>query len=114
VGTLFYAVNSLSMALITRAAEPGFPGLGRGRWRLSPCASAINDPARSLASMGMSFDKALISISNQAKRCLSCEYTTRPLGLQYATRRAVMNAVLLLHGITGSKVAEDLSLLKRS
>jgi hypothetical protein len=56
---LFYAVNSLSMALITRAAEPGFPGLGRGRWRLSPCASAINDPARSFASMGISFDKAL-------------------------------------------------------
>jgi hypothetical protein len=59
VGTLFYAVNSFNMALITRAAEPGFPGLGRGRWRLSPCASAINDPARSFASMGISFDKAL-------------------------------------------------------
>jgi hypothetical protein len=28
---LFYAVNTFSMALITRAAEPVFPGLGRGR-----------------------------------------------------------------------------------
>jgi hypothetical protein len=49
-------VRSFSMAPITLPAALGAPGLPCGRCKVRPCAKAVMDPARSIASMGSGTD----------------------------------------------------------